>query len=196
MRLGNAAQADGITSFNIDKGDACFLGITVVCGGQREALPRLAPEWEQALESDLSRAIARAVEAQVAAAPPAPKVDTAALDTVKTMIPDTSAVSVEDGSQALRDTAPGPVHPGGRGIESASRCRRTTFFPGPGQPIRGGAKSRRRRSPENSGGRHPEIAANRLRFAGASYGAGTIEEGRALRGADRMVPSIHEIFKI
>ena len=101
----NTARADGITSFNIDKGDACYFGIAVVCGGQREALPRLAPEWEQALESDLSRAIARAVEAQVAAAPPAPKVDTAALDTVKTMIPDTSAVSVEDGSQALRDAA-------------------------------------------------------------------------------------------
>ena len=34
----NAAQADGISAFNIDKGDSCFLGIAVVCGGQKESL--------------------------------------------------------------------------------------------------------------------------------------------------------------
>src|ERR1700690_3100495 len=42
----DAASADGIHPFNLDKGDACFLGLTVVCGGQKESLPQLQPEWE------------------------------------------------------------------------------------------------------------------------------------------------------
>lgn len=101
----NAALADGIKGFNIDKGDACFLGIAVECGGQRETLARLSPEWEPALESDLSRAIARVEEAQLATAPPAPKVDATAIAAVKVLIPDPNAVSLEEGTEALRATA-------------------------------------------------------------------------------------------
>jgi hypothetical protein len=101
----NAALADGLKGFNIDKGDACFLGIAVDCSGEKEALPRLTLEWEAALESDLSRAIARAEEAQAAETPPAPKVDTAAIAAVKVMIPDPNAVTLEEGSEALRATA-------------------------------------------------------------------------------------------
>jgi hypothetical protein len=99
-----AAQADGITAFNNDKGDACFLGIAVVCGGQKESLPRLAPEWEQALEPDVTRAIARAVEARPGAQPPA-RADTASLDAVKRAIPNLDAVSLEAGTQILRNAS-------------------------------------------------------------------------------------------
>src|ERR1700690_1283287 len=42
----DAASADGIHPFNLDKGDACFLGLAVVCGGQKESLPQLQLEWE------------------------------------------------------------------------------------------------------------------------------------------------------
>jgi hypothetical protein len=99
-----AAQADGITAFNNDKGDACFLGIAVVCEGQKESLPQLAPEWEQALEPDVTRAITRAAEARPGAQPLA-RADTASLDAVKRAIPNLDAVSLEAGTQVLRDAA-------------------------------------------------------------------------------------------
>jgi hypothetical protein len=97
----NAAEADGIKAFNIDKGNACFLGIAVVCGGHKESLPQLAPEWEQALEPDVTRAIARAIEARPGAQPPA-RADTAALDAVRKAIPNLDAVSLEEGTKILR----------------------------------------------------------------------------------------------
>jgi vacuolar-type H+-ATPase subunit H len=97
-----AAQADDIRAFNNDKGDACFLGIAVECDGQKQSLPRLAPEWEQALEPDLTRAIARAAEAKAAAHPPV-RSDPATLDAVKRLIPNLDAVSLEAGTKVLRD---------------------------------------------------------------------------------------------
>jgi hypothetical protein len=104
----NAAQADGITAFNNEKGDACFLGIAVVCGSQKESLPQLAPEWEQAVEPDLTRAIARAIARAVqfrpGTQPPAPA-DTASLDAVKKAFPNLDAVSLESGTQILRAAA-------------------------------------------------------------------------------------------
>jgi hypothetical protein len=98
----NAAEGDGIKAFNNDKGDACFLGIAVVCGGQKESLPRLEPEWEQALEPDVTRAIARAVEARPEAQPVA-RADTTTLDAVRKAIPNLDAVSLEEGTKILRD---------------------------------------------------------------------------------------------
>ncbi len=100
----NAADADGIKAFNLDKGDACFLGIAVVCGGRKESLSQLAPEWEQALEPDLTRAIARATEA-IAGAPAPARPDVEAFNAVKRMIPNLDAVSLEDGTKVLRDAA-------------------------------------------------------------------------------------------
>jgi len=100
----NAALADGIKPFNNDKGDACFLGIAVVRDGQKESLASLAPEWEQALESDLSRAIA-GVDASAASAPTVAKADAATLDAVRQAIPNLDSVSVEEGSRVLRAAA-------------------------------------------------------------------------------------------
>ena len=59
----NAALADGIAIFNLDKGDACYLGVALLLNGRKETLPHLSPEWEQALEPDLTRAIVRLLEA-------------------------------------------------------------------------------------------------------------------------------------
>jgi hypothetical protein len=100
----NAAMADGIKPFNLDKGDACFLGIAVVCGGQKESLATLSPEWEPALESDLSRAIA-GVAGPGSLAQPAARVDDAALDAVRQAIPNLDSVTMEEGSRALRAAA-------------------------------------------------------------------------------------------
>ena len=98
----NAAEADGISAFNMDKGDACFLGIAVVCGNQKESLPRLAPEWEQALEPDLTRALARAAAAKQGAPSPA-RIDSATLEAVRRSIPNFDAVSLQEGTQVLRE---------------------------------------------------------------------------------------------
>jgi hypothetical protein len=103
----NAAEADGLSGFNRDQGNACYLGVALVLKGRKETLPRLSPEWEQALEPDLTRAIVRLLDATrpvpvpVAVSP----LYTNALQEVKAMIPDPAAVSVEAGRQILKDAA-------------------------------------------------------------------------------------------
>ncbi len=73
-----------------------------MCDGQKESLPRLAPEWEQALEPDLTRAIARVAAARPAAQA-VTRADTATLDALKRTIPNVDAVSLEEGTTALRN---------------------------------------------------------------------------------------------
>lgn len=55
----SAATADGIEPVRVQQGEMDYLGVAVVCGGQKAVIPRISPEWEAALEFDLSRAIAR-----------------------------------------------------------------------------------------------------------------------------------------
>lgn len=102
-----AAPADGIQAFNEDKGDACYLGVALVLKGRKETLPRLSPEWEQALEPDLTRAIIRLVDATRSAAPilAVSGAYTNAAKEVKGLIPNLGAVSVEDGTRILREAA-------------------------------------------------------------------------------------------
>jgi hypothetical protein len=103
----NAAEADGITVFNLDNGQACYLGVALALNGRKETLPRLSPEWEQALEPDLSRAILRLVDATRPVRVPTTvaQIDSNAIQEVKALIPDVAAVSVEAGKQILRDAA-------------------------------------------------------------------------------------------
>ncbi len=103
----NAALADGITAFNADKGETCYLGVTLVLNGHKETLPHLSPDWEPALESDLTRALMRLVAtANPLASPTAlSQTDTAAVQQVKALIPNVAATSVEDGKRILRDAA-------------------------------------------------------------------------------------------
>lgn len=101
----NAAASDGIKPFNTDKGDACYLGIALVCKGRKESLSSLSPEWEQALEPDLTRAIARVEEipsqAQLTAAPA--QSDPEALEAVRRAIPNIDSVSLQEGTQILQE---------------------------------------------------------------------------------------------
>ncbi|MDO8624670.1 MAG: Gldg family protein, partial [Candidatus Diapherotrites archaeon] len=78
----DAASADGIRAFNLEKGDACFLGLAIVRNNEKESIPTLSPEWEQALEFDVIRAIARVI---------APKPKTSPLAT--SLQPDRSAIA-------------------------------------------------------------------------------------------------------
>ena len=96
-----AASADGIQPFNLDKGDACFLGLVIAGGKNRETFARLQPEWEPALEYDLARAIAR-VAAVAAPAKPAPEIAKPSpeiIASINRLIPDVSVVSVEQAGQ-------------------------------------------------------------------------------------------------
>ncbi|MCX6925304.1 MAG: Gldg family protein [Verrucomicrobia bacterium] len=105
----NAAAADGIQVFNLDKSDACYLGLALVANGRKETLPRLSPEWEQALEPDLTRAIARLLDTPRSAGVGVPtvvsQVNTAALQEVKALIPNLATISLEGGKQVLQDAA-------------------------------------------------------------------------------------------
>jgi hypothetical protein len=101
-----AALADGLKPFNLDKGEPCYLGIVVKIGAQKELLPQLLPEWEQALEPDLTRAIARLLDASrpgtaMPLAPPSSKV----IEEVKQAVPDFASLSLEEGTKTLRMTA-------------------------------------------------------------------------------------------
>lgn len=103
----NAAAADGIHAFNLDRGDACYLGLALAYKGRRESLPRLAPEWERALEPDLTRAISRLLDAAQPITIPvaASQIDTGAVQEVRALIPNLAAVSEEEGRRILQDTA-------------------------------------------------------------------------------------------
>lgn len=103
-----SAGGDGISAFNQDKGDPCYLGIAVVSGDRKESLSRLMPDWEAALESDLTRAIQRTLQgttesAAVVAVAAQPSADVVAA--LKKELPDVATLTVEEGSQRLREAA-------------------------------------------------------------------------------------------
>ena len=103
----NAAPADGIQGFNLDKGDACYLGLALAYKGRKEPLPRLSLEWEQALEPDLTRAITRLLDATQPITVPVAvsQINTAAVQEVRALIPNLADTSVEVGKQILQDSA-------------------------------------------------------------------------------------------
>ena len=102
----DAAAADGIHAFNLDKGDACFLGITVVGAGRKETLAQLQLEWEPALPFDLARAILQVTAMQRA---PVVKANSAVspetTNEILRLIPDVNGTSLEDGIGILRQAA-------------------------------------------------------------------------------------------
>jgi hypothetical protein len=103
----NAARADGIEVFNSQKGDGCYLGLALVIKGHKETVPRLSPEWEQALEPDLTRAILRLLDASRAdtVSLVVSQANATAVQEVKALIPNLAAVSVQQGREILQDAA-------------------------------------------------------------------------------------------
>ena len=103
---GGAATADGMKPINAQNGNTSFLGIAVVQGARRQTLPQLSPEWEMALEADLSRAIAQVSEPSATETPAtAAPVNPAAVEAVKQLLPNLASVSLEEGTRRLRETA-------------------------------------------------------------------------------------------
>ena len=176
----NAAMADGIRSFNIDKGDACYLGIAVVHGGQKESLASLAPEWEPALEFDLSRAIA-GIGVNPSDTQPAAPVDGATLERGQT----------GHSEPGLRLGGRGFAHIAGRGAGSvgASIARHPSqgqtgarpLSSSAKQPFRGGQGCRVEGASASPAGTSAEAHRNRLGGQGATGGVATTQGSRPLR---------------
>ena len=102
----DAAAADGIRAFNLDKGDACFLGLTVASGERKESLAQLDPEWESALPFDLARAILKVTaKAPSPIAKANPPVFPETTNDIRRLIPDIPGTSLEDGIGILRQAA-------------------------------------------------------------------------------------------
>ncbi len=96
-----AAGADGLKVFNLENGQASYLGVALASGPHKEVFDRLLPEWEPALEADLARALQR-VAVAAPPAPVAPEVAKPATETVAAinrLIPDVNATTVETASQ-------------------------------------------------------------------------------------------------
>jgi hypothetical protein len=105
------AAAAGIRPFASETGEIVYLGLTVGNGARSEVIAPLAPEWEAALESDLSRAIQR-----LNALPPAPAttrtttrretesapIDPALRAQLEKLFPDLQTRSYDDMAQELR----------------------------------------------------------------------------------------------
>ena len=104
----NAAITDGMKPFNEDKGEPSFLGIAVIKQNQKTALSELQPEWESALEPDITRAILTTLNVAPLANPvvaAVAKPNTAALQEVKQAIPNLDSISVADGTRLLREAS-------------------------------------------------------------------------------------------
>jgi len=107
-----AAGRDGVLPQADGSGGVFYLGIVVASGGRSETLSPLLPAWEEALESDLSRAIARVsvasattlVPAVTATPTPAPVDATIAEELVRT-IPDLQSRSFDDAAKVLREAS-------------------------------------------------------------------------------------------
>jgi hypothetical protein len=102
----DAAAADGLRPFNLEKGEACFLGLTVVSGSQKAFLARLQPEWEPALEFDLDRAILQVTASSAApVAPESAPISPEITNDIVRLIPDVKTTSLEDGNGILSEAA-------------------------------------------------------------------------------------------
>jgi hypothetical protein len=103
----NAALAEGVKGFNLDKGEGCYLGIAFSCAGKNEVLPQLSPDWEPALEADVSRAIQHVSHAAAgvkASARPV-KEDRALVEQIQSEIPNLASLSVEDAIRVVRENS-------------------------------------------------------------------------------------------
>ena len=100
----NAALADGIRGFDLDQGDGCYLGVALSCKGKKEVLPQLSPDWEPALEADLSRAIQRLTETVSGPQtfPPVPAEATIIAE-IRQRVPALDSTPLDEGLRILRE---------------------------------------------------------------------------------------------
>jgi ABC-type uncharacterized transport system involved in gliding motility auxiliary subunit len=100
------AVDNGITPFDLEQGEGRYLGVALSSDGAKQAVPRLSPLWEPALEADISRAIERVT----APKPPVPNPNEqspapATVEAMKQKIPDFAKTSMEEGERVLRNAS-------------------------------------------------------------------------------------------
>jgi hypothetical protein len=100
-----AARGEGLRPFNLERGEACYLGIVVTGEGGKESLAALAPEWEPALEYDIARAVARVGRPPSKVAATTNAVELAAERDVREALTNLTALSAEQATQTLREAA-------------------------------------------------------------------------------------------
>jgi hypothetical protein len=101
----NTAMDDGIKGFNLDQGEGSYLGMALSCGTKKEVLSQLSPEWESALEADISRAIQRVAAAAtvVSSRVDNPASNPALAEELQRKMPNLSAMPLEEALRALRE---------------------------------------------------------------------------------------------
>ena len=101
---GAAAAQDGVEPVRLGR-NLNYLGLAVACQGQKAVMSNLTPEWEAALEFDLSRAIARVASGVGTAGEvvvnPTP-VDAAVADELLKTIPGIESLSVAEAMQKVK----------------------------------------------------------------------------------------------
>jgi hypothetical protein len=99
---------EGLRGFDLQGGNPSFLGMVLKSGDRKEVLPLLSPDYESALEADITRALTRLEEAGPAPAPAsaaqasAPGPDPAIVETVKAAVPNYASISFDEGARTLR----------------------------------------------------------------------------------------------
>jgi hypothetical protein len=101
----------GLLPLSVPGGDVFYLGIAVEYRNRTETLPQLSPEWEAALESDLSRAIARLSASAVSSTSPPAKltapapIDATVSEDLLRAFPNLQSQSFEEIATVLRSNA-------------------------------------------------------------------------------------------
>ena len=104
-----SAVADGITPFDEQKGEPSFLGIAISSKAQKTALAQLFPEWESALEADITRAIRTIASATLSSTAAAPlghtESNSAVVDDLRAMIPNLDSISLSEAIRIVREAS-------------------------------------------------------------------------------------------
>jgi len=104
----DSAVADGIKPFDEERGEPSFLGIAVSTRGQKASLSQLAPEWESALEADITRTIRTTLNAAPSSHAPglvASKDNTPILDDLRRSIPNLDSISLAEATRMVREAS-------------------------------------------------------------------------------------------
>ena len=103
----SAAVNNGLKPFTLNNGNECLLGLVVLYKGHQETVSQLVPEWEAAMEIDVSRAIQNVVNTVPVSSAPPPMggPSKATMEDLKRLIPNLETVSLAEGTTILRDAA-------------------------------------------------------------------------------------------
>ncbi|HLH53323.1 MAG TPA: Gldg family protein [Verrucomicrobiae bacterium] len=102
----NAARSEGITGVDLDKGEGSYLGLVLVSADKKQVLPQLSPQWEPALECDISRALAGLAQGQKSATGVSiTETNNVSAVELQKQFPDVASLTLEQGTRILREAS-------------------------------------------------------------------------------------------